>query len=521
MSRQLSITAVRRRLSSGADRVAAGIERRFAIDARALAAFRIAIGLLLLADLALRARNLEAFYTDAGVLPRQALFSDYSQVYSLHALSGEAWAIALLFVLAGGFALAVTVGYRTRLATGCSWLLLVSLHARNPMVLNGGDTLLRLLVFWAMFLPLSERWAVDARRPEAARATVANVATMALLLQVVVMYVSNAIHKSRGALWFDGEAVAYVFSLDYMFTYLLGDVLTAYPGLLRLMTYLWVALLVCTPLLLLLTGWPRAALAAAFAGMHLGMLVTMRIGLFPLVVVAALVPFFPPVVWDRVTAAVARAGFAGPLRNAVERFRRLRPERSMADVAGTAVVPSHRFLTAAVARGRSLLSTAVPAVFLVLILLSNAQALGYTQVPDAGETALEATETDQSWRMFAPEPLQTDGWFHAPADLENGSRVDAMHRSAINWNPPPSHEDVYPTTRWRKYLANVESGDNENHQSYVSNYLCERWNDDHQTDIERLELYYMAQESDPYNETEPVTSIKLREYDCDGAFVQD
>ncbi|SDC56082.1 HTTM domain-containing protein [Natrinema hispanicum] len=521
MQERHNSTDGRHRLSAVADRLSAGIANRFAIDTRALAVFRIALGLLLLTDLALRSRDLEAFYTDAGVLPRAALFSDYSNVYSLHAISGELWAIALLFVVAAVFAAAVTIGYRTRLATVCSWLLLLSLHARNPMVLNGGDTFLRILLFWAMFLPLGERWAVDARRTDEPRATVSNVATMALLLQVTAMYVVNAIHKSRGEMWFNGEAVVYVFSLDYKFTFLLGDVLAKYPELLRMMTYLWTGLLLSSPLLLLLTGRPRAVLATAFAGMHLGMLVTMRIGIFPLVVVTALVPFYPPVVWDGLGVLATRAGLARPLRAAMSRLRVSLPEGPTISGLPTAVPAPQRLLTAGAAHGRTLFSTVIPWLFLVLVILSNAQAVGYTQVPEPGEDALEATETDQNWQMFAPEPLGTDGWFIAPAELENGSEIDALHRSDVSWDPPSSHEDVYPTSRWRKYLANVWGGDNKNHESYLANHLCERWNGTHETDIEQVDLYYMAQPSEPYNETEPVDSTKLQEYRCDGEFIQD
>lgn len=103
-------------LAGGRDAVA----RRFGIDSRALAAFRISLGALLLADLLLRARDLTAFYTDAGVLPRALLreqFPTFARV-SLHAVSGSLWLQALLFLVAGGAALALLLGYRTTLATG-------------------------------------------------------------------------------------------------------------------------------------------------------------------------------------------------------------------------------------------------------------------------------------------------------------------------------------------------------------------------------------------------------------------
>ncbi|WP_254763519.1 HTTM domain-containing protein [Natrinema marinum] len=524
MHRRLPSLGSDDRLAAALDRLSGAITRRFAVDRRALAAFRIALGLLLLADLTLRARNLEAFYTDAGVLPRSALYSDYGAVYSIHAVSGEAWAIGLLFVVAAGFATAMVVGYRTRLATIGSWLLLVSLHVRNPMVLNGGDVLFRMLLFWAMFLPLSDRWAIDAGRTDWARTTVSNVATMALLCQVVAMYVVNALHKTEGEMWMNGEAVVYVFSLDYQFTVLLGNVLAEYHDLLSLMTYAWIALVICSPLLLILTGLPRAALASAFVGMHFGMLLTMRIGLFPLIVVAAFVPFYPPVVWNGASALATRTGLAEPSRRWGRRLATaVRGFDSRID-APAAPIPTARGIRSAVSnvreRGGTLFTTAVPALFLVLVVLSNAQAVGYTQVPDPGQSALDAAAAEQHWRMFAPEPLQTDGWYVVPATLENGSTVDAMYESEVSWEPPPSGAAVYPNARWRKYLSNVYGADNKNHRSYLSNYLCERWNRSHETDIEDLELYYVRQPSEPYNETESTSEIMIQQYDCGGDFVQ-
>src|SRR5690349_12104298 len=86
--------------------------RLFGVDLRSLAAFRIAAGIAVLVDLLLRARFLTAFYTDRGVLPRFArilAFEDtdpagYRHAWSLHMLSGELWAQAIMFLLAGVFA---------------------------------------------------------------------------------------------------------------------------------------------------------------------------------------------------------------------------------------------------------------------------------------------------------------------------------------------------------------------------------------------------------------------------------
>ncbi|WP_265107970.1 HTTM domain-containing protein [Halosolutus halophilus] len=517
-------STVRNRITNGLDRLAAGVQRRFEIDRRALAAFRIALGALLLVDLLRRARKLETFYTDAGVLPREALYSDYSPLYSysLHAISGEAWVQALLFCVAGVVAVALLVGYRTRIATIVSWVLLISLHLRNPMIINGGDVLFRMLLFWGIFLPLGSRWAVDARRVDRDRQspTVVSVGTMAVLLQVLLMYVTNAIHKTQSDEWMAGEAVVYIFQADH-FTFLLGNVLADQVLLLRAFTYAWMGLILLSPLLLLLTGFGRAAIASLFAGMHLGMLVTLRIDLFPLIVVAGLLLFYPPRAWDGAVAVSARLGIAAPLRRALERLQTTVPVLAVPEFDVPDVDrPRAPSLSAVAARGRVLFATVIPWLLLVLVVLSNGEAVGYTEVPDPGAEILDTLQADQSWRMFAPNPTSTAQWLVVPGELEDGSKVDVLHDSEVDWDRPPNVDTTYDTARERKYVSNMRYADNENHRSYFANYLCERWNRTHETNVETLTVYGMSDRSGPYDEAPDVTEYQLIEYDCSGEFVQ-
>lgn len=123
------------------------------------------MALLVLSDLARRAKDLVAHYSDQGVLPRSELdLGPYS--FSLNTLSGAPEFQALLFGLAALGALSMLVGYRTRLATFVVWLLVLSIQLRNPLVLTGGDQLLHLLLFWGIFLPLGTVWSVDRARAD-------------------------------------------------------------------------------------------------------------------------------------------------------------------------------------------------------------------------------------------------------------------------------------------------------------------------------------------------------------------
>jgi hypothetical protein len=486
----------------------AAIPGRLGIDTRALATFRAAVGALLVADLLLRSRDLVAFYTDRGVLPRAALFDlSYPQRVTVHAASGEAWFQILLFVVAAAAAVALALGYRTRVATVVSWLLLLSLHNRNPVVLNGGDILLRMALFWAMFLPLGERWSVDARRAsEPPRDRVTSVATAALLGQVVVVYTANAALKLGGDLWISGEAIRYVFSLD-QFTVLLGDVVKRYPGVLTALDRLWLAMLVGSALLVLLTGVPRLLLALLFVGGHLGMLLTMRLGLFPLVAVAALLPFLPPAVWDRASAVVdARTRSVREGRSPAP-GRLLRAADDALPEVTVAGVPS------VAERWGARLSTAVALAFVALVLLWNLQTLGVAAVPDAADPAARATGVDQRWNMFAPEPMRTDGWYVVPGRLEDGSSVDAFHRSRVTWERPDDVASAYPTARWRKYLVNLWRPGYHAHHRHFATYLCRRWNADHDTRLESLDLYFVEQPT-RLDGPEPTSRELLYHHEC-------
>jgi hypothetical protein len=483
------------------------VRHRLAVDRRALAALRIALGLLLLADLALRSRALVAHYTDRGVLPRAALRATYGSLadISLHALSGGIWLQGALFVLAGLAALALAAGYRTRLAAVVSWLLLVSLHARNPMLLNAGDSLLRRLLFWGLFLPLGSVWSLDALRRDGTSGDeddgtgtiVAGVATAALLVQVVLVYAVNAVIKFRSEAWLDGTAIRYVFGIDHL-TVLLGDTLAGQGALLSALGYAWFGLLVLSPLLLLLTGWPRTLLAAGFAGGPLGMALTRRLGPFPLVSMAALLPFLPPRVWDVAEArlrALVPAEARTHVRNRAERLAAWLP-------AGPTLSDDLR------ASGRRA-ATVVVAALLVTVLLWNGISVGAVPAPAEVRDASE----QYRWDMFAPEPRRTDGWYVAPATLPSGDRVDAWNGGSVSWDPPPETARTFPTHRWFVYLLDLRRPGGADLRDEFGAYLCRRTAARHGTTPTNVSVTYVER---PVTFDGPTGTrrVDLGTYDC-------
>jgi hypothetical protein len=469
------------------------LERRLGIDARGLAAFRIALGCLLLLDLLGRAGDLRAFYTDAGVLPRATnavLYPTLSEL-SLHGLSGELWVQAALFAVAGVFAVLLVVGYRTRFVATVSWLLLASLQLRNYLVLNGGDTVLLVALFVGLFLPIGEQWSLDAlgRRSGTTRQFVVGFGTAALLSQVLLIYTTNAIFKLRGSLWMEGTAVRYVFALD-RFTVRLGDFFAGIEPLLVAVNWAWFGLLVAAPLLVVLVGRARTALTAAFLAAHVGMFLTMELGLFPHVMVACLLVFLPPSVWNRIERLLS-----GVVRQL---------EGRLTTAEGHPRIPVGPSLPVSVRRFGHRFAPAATATILVVGLLWQAAAVGYLSVPS--DAPVDPAE--HSWKLFAPDPPTTDGWFVADADLESGETVDAYPHADTGLDRPPDVAATYPNTRWRKYLSEVRGGGETERRAFAA-YLCRS------TDgpVESVTVGFVREEV-RLDGPNPTEYVDLGTYDC-------
>ncbi|XGI83506.1 HTTM domain-containing protein [Halorutilales archaeon Cl-col2-1] len=471
--------------------VRSGVERRLSVDVRSLAALRLSLGLLVVADLVLRSRDLVAHYTDSGVFPRSAL-RDFSPVFSqlpLHAVSGETWFVAALFVVAGVAAILLAIGHATRLAALVTVVLLVSLQMRNPVVLNGGDSVLRRLLIWSLFLPLGGVWSVDSSRREREVPTrIATPATAAVLIQVVVIYSVNAVFKLRNDVWMGGDAGRYVFSIDRL-TVGVGEVLAQHPdiGLLGVTDYFWLGLVVSSPLLLVLKGRRRGLLVSVFVLAHLGMLGSLNLGLFPLISIAGLIPFVPTSFWNHVS-------------------ERIGTDVSVASETGHGVVKS-----------RLRPASAVVVVLIGFLVFWNAASLGYVDVSEDSPVDPEK----RAWDMFA-KPPESDGWYVVRGSVSgSASGSESLEPETVNAFPvsesfekPPDVDSTYPSHRWMVYLVDLQRREYADLRPYFGGYVCERWDGRAtETRLRNVTVYYVEQPT-RFGEPEPILRRKLGEYSC-------
>lgn len=222
------------------------------------------------------------------------------------------------------------------------------------------------------------------------------------------------------------------------------------------------------------------------------MSLTMDLGLFPAAMGACLVVFLPPFVWDRVESRVA------PLARALS--APIDDGRSR----GSPVPPPVR-------RAADRALPTATATILVVGLVWQAAAVGFVPTPEESPVEPE----DHSWKLFAPGPPTTDGWYVVRGELDSGEQVDLYPHADTGWDRPPDVAATYPTARWRKYLTELRRG-GEPLRGGFADYLCARGAERHGEPVAELAITFVEERVRPDGPDER-TRVELGTYRCPDA----
>ncbi len=471
----------------------ARLKELFSIDPRALSIFRIFIAIILFFDLFVRSFSLTAHYTDFGTLPLSFYFERYIDTgwISIHLYNGSLIYQSLLFGISFIFAVSLFLGYKTKISTIASWFLLISLHSRNPTILQGGDVMLRVLLFWAMFLPLNLRYSLDSKfgKINKNNKKLYSFGTAGILLQVAFVYFFSALTKTGNDWYPDGTAIYYALQLDQFATHL-GKFLLNFPDLLSAMTYFVYFLELIGPILLfspIFFKQFRLASSFSFFAVLIGMALCMRLGHFPFIGIAAFTLFLPGFFFDYLSNKIKFLRVDG-------KYEIIEPKKD------------DSYLRAI---------NLIALFFIIYIFLWNIQTLGkYNSVPDGLEFIANKVRVDQYWNMFSPYPLKEDGWYIIEGSLSNGETIDLMTGKEVTYDKPEHVASMYKGERWRKYLMNSWDKSYSTHRPYYLRYLCYDWNKDNVVQIEHIKMEFMLEVTGPDYKISPVEKVLIEEIDC-------
>ncbi|NIL98845.1 MAG: hypothetical protein GTO62_17445, partial [Planctomycetales bacterium] len=278
----------------------------------------------------------------------------------------------------------------------------------------------------------------------------------------------------------------------------LGGLLLAYPTLLRCLTWAtyWLEWLgPCLAFCPWKTPRLRVALVATFWLFHLGLGMTLALGLFPWIALVAWLPFLPATAWQGLSnwAVGQRVGratmeFAGWWRAGVER--------------------RGWFTRAEVPRGQPRRLTSAVVLFLLLYVIAwniRETNFAYWQrfMPASWNVVGRVTNLDQHWGLFAPHPLTDDGWFVIKGTLADGSQVNLWDCGApLPFDKPAQVAATMHGQRWRAYLIRIWNRNEHAHRPHFARWLSQRWNremaggDPHKR-VTQVDIIYQLENTPP------------------------
>ncbi len=437
--------------------------RVFALDLRAIALARMAIGVLILVDLLIRCQDIGAFYLPDGITPVGAMPASPNSFkhLELYRHVESWWGVAGLMLLAAVFAVSLAVGFYSRTSGLISWYLLASIQNRNLYVNDGGDLTLKIFLFIGLFLPLGARWSVDAWRNPSWRKLpneYLSPATVTMVLQFCIMYFTAGVLKSDPVWRQTGDAIWLTLNLD-QFSTGFARALLDHTTLLRGLTFSVLAIEMTTPLLMLCplwNGWTRSLNLVLLMGFHLGIASCMHLGLFMPICLSMLIFLWPT-----------------PWMDFLERLVRF----PVGPDSGRQGLPS--------GYARSWFTRLACASVVAFILIEN-----YFTIPELGMTPRgfmqtyilgygRSTGMMQNWTLFAPKPLLQDGWFVVEGTCADGRVLDLLTGKTATYAKPDPVCDQFKNQRWRRIFQNLWWRWNPRQTPMFLRYMGREWNRRH------------------------------------------
>jgi hypothetical protein len=235
------------------------------------------------------------FWDPAGVVPLADPLGLKAAVTAWRVNSISGW----MFFAATFAAFAVmTLGYRARTATLIALILSLFQTIWNYLPLSGADAAMRCMLFCLVWADTAAVWSVDAwlRRRAGLSAESTSPSPIGPLLlirfQIALIYLNSGLWKLLNPLWRDGSALHYVLS---------SNVYARFPAalppwtepLLTVATYITLGWELAFAFLVLWRPTRTVALAIGIA-IHLGIWITLEIGLFSFVMIAGYAAYLDP-----------------------------------------------------------------------------------------------------------------------------------------------------------------------------------------------------------------------------------
>jgi len=442
-----------------------------ALDKRSLGLFRICLGLVLTLDVILRGIHFRAHYSSEGLFPLKFFLiqPDLSQRrWSFLFMGDTPLFVGLFFLFFLVCAVCLTLGVKTRWTGWLCWILILSVYRRNPVLNNGGDIYLPLMLLWGNFIPWGDRFSVDSRKGDEEQGELHHsLGGFCYLMQVAILYWFSAVLREGPEWQVDYSALYYGMHLGQI-NYPTADwMLLLGSDALAVITFLTIFLEAFGPFLLVVPSqWLRLIGVFLIVSFHLGILVTMFIPVFGSVCMVGPIGLLPGLFWDN--------RWGRRLQEAFERFFDSVRSRFPSSFLEAPQLPQRMRRLGGVYQ-----ATAVVALGLSIFYLYWGMPIERADQRNPLTGTLKALSLDQRWGMFSPHPANRTGYPSAPGRTRSGEVVDLF-----TWDEYSEALEDLPVAkefwnyRWAAFHMSVEAR-REEHVPFYLEYLARRWDEAH------------------------------------------
>jgi hypothetical protein len=457
------------------------------LDRRVLGIFRILLGLVLLYDVLRRLPDARLLWSSEGVLSTDTLRHAPQAPVQFSFLMGldSGWAVELAFAGLACLFVLYTIGLFSPVVRVLTLLGYASLNARNLFFEDGGTSVTILLLTWTLWLPLGERFSLDAIRCEARlpslllrtrarcerQAPLLTLAALIFLLQAAAIYWLNAAHKT-GHTWKAGDAVHLVLWQHRVNTPIALWFAQYEPSWFSpISTWLAVWVEYLLPVCLLWPSQSAIARSVAFVMavlLHGGIALIMTLGPFSYAMICLVWLTLPGSVLDALAARLPRR-----LGWSLAR-QRARLVRGWRQRFGTAVKRDGARLPAWWPRARE---AALGAMLVIEVanLLSYNRAIPEVLKTSAGRFIWEHSYKPylrgmQRWSMFAPNAPEEDGTLVIDAVTKSGRHVDPFTGTTPDFERLRRGGTPH-SIAVSDYLLSMRAAKNKRYRQDLSHYL--------------------------------------------------
>lgn len=256
---------------------------------------RIAFGFIIVYNYAIHYAQRSFLWGQDGVLgSSQNSLSNFS----LYNLSASPLYFEVIYHIGLLAALAFLFGYKGKLSSILNFIFTWSLLMRNSIISDGGDNIIRILLLYLILTSNTAYFSVDAyvKRKRTAperndspsfslRNCIHNLAILACLVQVSMLYLTSGSHKAMGELWQNGTALYYILQVEEYTHPFFRDLLLSSDFLMVVGAYITIFAQLAFPFLLFNRYTKYIGMFGVIA-MHAGIAVVMGLFSFSFIMIA-------------------------------------------------------------------------------------------------------------------------------------------------------------------------------------------------------------------------------------------